>query len=853
MKINKYITGFALTIFVLSNIVLTLTGYASPVDWTIQINGHSEVTQVEGQEVVNKIEPIIDSLTQSIVNALNGIEEYSVYTNNGQSGAQIGTPLNINLRLDIGGYIHFVYTLHDLEADIHFVHSILPDLDVLYHAPIWEISGFIDPDSQAVHDLAVNTPGDTIEVFLGGMPIPLDPAEVEEILNSMEQGIIDHLSGGGGGELSLITLLHTLLGDLVKIEDPQSILGALMTPGISTQDITLLAELDHLTGELDLEINYEQPYAGILINQDMPPIRGMMFSSFNIQATKQSLGFTGGDLSHYDDVYTDEEKFFQLMDSLNIKFIRSDIDWQRIESQLDPLTLQIDDYISNHAQVFDNIEVHFQLANQYLYDFLVTIADGHSVPRDPQTNKLLWIGYENDPTEEDLELGYNTDDYVFTNRGDYLAAIERHIRAVVRRLKHVINFWQVENELNQADLGALANVNKSFRRHGSAWAHVGFLDELMQTMTNSIKQEDDEARIIHNFHPFRISKIQDWEQYLDIIGLTYHPNIQFAFPLLGIFMGDFVKIAYYFLDGPSKPVWILSTSYPAMFDGGNANWDFSKDFDTNFADYNTERQVLWISDALSSSGSAQAESFLYRTYQAHVPFNPPSTRPNDHAGLIYPDGTPKASHDRVINSLKTDEIVASVSGPDSLPPGESGIFTVIANGGICRVINGISQYDFYRWERKDLEGDWEQIVAGDQVASISQGGDDHFWLRCEVTDYYEFKQMSDSFLVIVDEAVSIGPLTSGRRIPNETRLIGNYPNPFNPVTKIEFDLSKESQVSLRVFNLLGEEIATLVSDRLPSGNYTFEWTRPVGLASGVYLYRLDTDNFTKTRKMLLIQ
>ncbi len=84
------------------------------------------------------------------------------------------------------------------------------------------------------------------------------------------------------------------------------------------------------------------------------------------------------------------------------------------------------------------------------------------------------------------------------------------------------------------------------------------------------------------------------------------------------------------------------------------------------------------------------------------------------------------------------------------------------------------------------------------------------------------------------------------------RLNQNYPNPFNPSTTIEFDLLKTSEVTLKIFNLLGEEVATLVSDRLNVGSYSYEWEASQ-LASGVYLYRLEAGEFIEIRKMLLLR
>ena len=88
--------------------------------------------------------------------------------------------------------------------------------------------------------------------------------------------------------------------------------------------------------------------------------------------------------------------------------------------------------------------------------------------------------------------------------------------------------------------------------------------------------------------------------------------------------------------------------------------------------------------------------------------------------------------------------------------------------------------------------------------------------------------------------------------PKEFHLNQNYPNPFNPSTTIQFDLPKTGQVTLKVFNVLGEELATLVSNRLPAGSYSYEWDAS-SLASGVYLYRLQAGDYVETRKMVMMK
>ncbi|CAN5156925.1 hypothetical protein BH23BAC3_BH23BAC3_04300 [soil metagenome] len=80
----------------------------------------------------------------------------------------------------------------------------------------------------------------------------------------------------------------------------------------------------------------------------------------------------------------------------------------------------------------------------------------------------------------------------------------------------------------------------------------------------------------------------------------------------------------------------------------------------------------------------------------------------------------------------------------------------------------------------------------------------------------------------------------------------NYPNPFNPSTQISFTLPQSSDVSLSVYNVIGQRVAVLANEVLQSGQHTYQFDAS-NLASGMYLYRLQTDNFSQVRKMTLIK
>jgi hypothetical protein len=96
----------------------------------------------------------------------------------------------------------------------------------------------------------------------------------------------------------------------------------------------------------------------------------------------------------------------------------------------------------------------------------------------------------------------------------------------------------------------------------------------------------------------------------------------------------------------------------------------------------------------------------------------------------------------------------------------------------------------------------------------------------------------------------INPLING--VPSAYELSQNYPNPFNPTTNISFSLPKAGQVSLKVYNLIGQEVAELVNEELPSGVYAVPFDAK-SLSSGTYVYRLSTPQFSMSKKMTLMK
>jgi hypothetical protein len=125
---------------------------------------------------------------------------------------------------------------------------------------------------------------------------------------------------------------------------------------------------------------------------------------------------------------------------------------------------------------------------------------------------------------------------------------------------------------------------------------------------------------------------------------------------------------------------------------------------------------------------------------------------------------------------------------------------------------------------------WAFAVSGTNLFAGTSGGG--VWRR----------QLSE----MITDVEELNPL------PTEFSLGQNYPNPLNPSTKIKYSIPKSSQVSLKIFNTLGEEIETLVNEEKPVGTYELNWNAS-NLPSGVYFYRIQTGDFVQTRKMILLK
>ena len=115
---------------------------------------------------------------------------------------------------------------------------------------------------------------------------------------------------------------------------------------------------------------------------------------------------------------------------------------------------------------------------------------------------------------------------------------------------------------------------------------------------------------------------------------------------------------------------------------------------------------------------------------------------------------------------------------------------------------------------------------------------------------YDFLESDSSNTAIFDNTTDVNEnrKTSAQKFTLEQ----NYPNPFNPSTIISFNLPSRTFVSLKVFDLIGREVSTILSEELQAGNYSRQWNAS-NLPSGIYFYRLHAGNLTETKKLILLK
>jgi hypothetical protein len=156
-------------------------------------------------------------------------------------------------------------------------------------------------------------------------------------------------------------------------------------------------------------------------------------------------------------------------------------------------------------------------------------------------------------------------------------------------------------------------------------------------------------------------------------------------------------------------------------------------------------------------------------------------------------------------------------------------------------------------QRKTASSDWMTIGKVNGVGNSQTPTNYAYTDRAVVNGVtYTYRLISRDINGTTHEYETTVEATPSAPLPTEYALYQNYPNPFNPQTSIAYAVKDAGFVTLKVYNLIGQEVATLVSAKMEAGRYTANFTT-TDLPSGVYVYRLEVNNFTAQKKMVLLK
>ncbi|MCA0447035.1 MAG: T9SS type A sorting domain-containing protein [Bacteroidetes bacterium] len=276
-----------------------------------------------------------------------------------------------------------------------------------------------------------------------------------------------------------------------------------------------------------------------------------------------------------------------------------------------------------------------------------------------------------------------------------------------------------------------------------------------------------------------------------------------------------------------------------------------------FLDGNVDEVQLW------NKTQSQEEIVLNYTIpvRGDEPFLLGAWHLDEPTGVITYDATPNGNNGTLVGGTA---FTSSTSFFQATLPVELSSFTgQISNGKVVLNWSTASEENNAGWEiqKQKLEDrsemlEWETIgfVAGNGTTTEAQS----YSFSSLVTSrssgtgspsspaVYRLKQLD------LDGTVSFSQILTIENKPTEFALQQNYPNPFNPVTVITYQLASKGNVELRVFDMLGREVKTLVNQVKEAGNYSVDFSAE-NLPSGVYFYRLNAGNFSETRKMTILK
>ena len=195
-----------------------------------------------------------------------------------------------------------------------------------------------------------------------------------------------------------------------------------------------------------------------------------------------------------------------------------------------------------------------------------------------------------------------------------------------------------------------------------------------------------------------------------------------------------------------------------------------------------------------------------------------------------------------------------ISGPALFTAGQTKTWTA----SVSHAPGSVS----YQWSYKPDGGSWTNVGGNSSSLTYTFNTPDSYTLKVVATSAGETTQ--DTYNIVVQSSGGCGgfgcrtaelstqDLSIAQGVPESFSMEQNYPNPFNPSTEIQFALPAASHVSLFVYDMMGREVDHLVNRTLEAGYHRVTWDAS-GLPSGVYLYRIQAEAFTETRRMTLLK
>jgi len=167
---------------------------------------------------------------------------------------------------------------------------------------------------------------------------------------------------------------------------------------------------------------------------------------------------------------------------------------------------------------------------------------------------------------------------------------------------------------------------------------------------------------------------------------------------------------------------------------------------------------------------------------------------------------------------------------------------IVDNQNVCLIgtfSDGFVEYDGENWE---IYTQNNSPLLSDNIHDLEEDVNGNIWIGCYDSGISIYNRNGISS-VFSEETISL---------PISYTLLQNYPNPFNPSTTIKYNLPKDSQVQIKVFDILGRQVVELINEEKMSGTYEIKFNAS-SLASGIYYYQLRAGDYVETKKMILLK